>query len=221
MTSRVRGPIHAPRGRMLPFTATDTAQNSMHCKLLACPRHLVPTIDLSAHTSQWTRQSVKHRRTTCAACIPTSFWARSIRCTQYSGCLVSPFRLHSHARCRKLSVTGNRWDLLIARDVLDHFTMFSACRFCLTPLRPSTPASNVLPLSGNVFFSCIRASLSEPSVSCLNRPGFRTLALSRWSALGGPPPAPTRLGYGDASLSPLRVVGLSPSKPWCPLVHVA
>ena len=41
-----------PRGQMLPFIAADTAQNSMHCMLVACPWHLVPTIDLSAHMSQ-------------------------------------------------------------------------------------------------------------------------------------------------------------------------
>ena len=45
----------------------------------------------------------------------------------------------------------------------------------LTPSRPSTLTSNVLPLSGNLFFSCIRASRSEPRVSCLHRQGFRTL----------------------------------------------
>ena len=34
MTTRVHGSIHVLRGRMLPFTADDTAQNSMHCKLV-------------------------------------------------------------------------------------------------------------------------------------------------------------------------------------------
>ena len=60
-------------------------------------------IDLSTHTSQWSRHFVKHRRTTCSACIPTSFWiqARSPRCALNSGCLVSPFSRWSwnHSRC--------------------------------------------------------------------------------------------------------------------------
>ena len=33
MTSGVHGSIHAPRGRMLPFTADDTAQNSVATRL--------------------------------------------------------------------------------------------------------------------------------------------------------------------------------------------
>ena len=46
MTSRVHG---SSRGRVLPFSADDTAQNSM--ALRTRPWHFVPTVDVSAHTS--------------------------------------------------------------------------------------------------------------------------------------------------------------------------
>ena len=49
------GTIHAPPGRMLAFTATDNDEHSIHGKLVAGPWHLVPTIDISPHTSHWTR----------------------------------------------------------------------------------------------------------------------------------------------------------------------
>ena len=81
-----------------------------HCSKLhalqTCPWHsLVPTIDLSAQTSQCTRHFVKHHHTTCAACIPTSFWvqARSTWCTLNSGCLVSPLRLDAVGIIRDVS----------------------------------------------------------------------------------------------------------------------
>ena len=50
---------------------------------------------------------------------------------------------------------------------------------------------------------------------------FNSWHFSRWSAHGVPPPlAPTRLGYGDVSLAPLRALRQSPSTLWLPHVHV-
>ena len=115
MTSRVRGSIHVLKGRMLPFTADDTAQNSMHCKL-------VPGTSLRQSTSHRTRPSDVISSSIVGQPVlrasPTSFWiqARSTRCTLNSGCLVFPFRL---------DVVGIIRDVLnlssISRNVIDVF----------------------------------------------------------------------------------------------------
>ena len=56
------------------------------------------------------------------------------------------------------------------------------------------------------------------SVSSPYQLDFRFPALSRWSALGAPPPlAPTRPGHGGVSLVPLRALRQSSSTLWRPL----
>ena len=66
-------------------------------------------------------------------------------------------------------------------------------------------------------------ALLMPSVLSTNQQGFRTPALSRWSALGGSPPLvhPQDLGMEVSHSSPLRAARLSLSTPWRPLEHVA
>ena len=91
----------------------------------------------------------------------------------------------------------------------------------LTPLRPSTLASNVLQLCGSSLSSSIRAFPSGPSASSPHRqgcstPGTFTMVSSRRATASC-----TRLGYGSVSLFLLRAATLSPSTPWRPLVHVA
>ena len=86
---------------------------------LSTPWHLVPTVDLSAHSSSEHVNFVKHRWTTRAACITTSFssWLNTV----YSEFWLSGFSVSS--RC-----SWNRSGHLITHDVLDPFTMFSTCR---------------------------------------------------------------------------------------------
>ena len=208
MTSRVHG---SSRGRVLPFSADDTAQNSM--ALRTRPWHFVPTFDVSMNTS-YRQASQDHP---CCARLHVSqdpsssnavfseFWL--------SGCS-SPCSW-DHSRRSQPVVYLNRCSQPVVSLPAGPLTQIS-------PLRPSTPTLNALPLSGNLLFSCIRASPSEPSVSSPNRQGFRTMAHSRWSTFGGSLLlAPTRVGYGGVSLVPLRALRLSPSTLWRPLVHVA
>ena len=81
------------------------------------------------------------------------------------------------------------------------------------PKRHTRPSSNYAAARS----SSIRAVPSEPRVSSPRRRIFRLPALSRWSAHGVPSAlVPTRLGYGDVSLVPLRVLKRSLSTLWHP-----
>ena len=153
MTSRVHESIHAPRGRMLPGAAVDTAQNSMHCKLVACP---------------WFRQLTSQRTRTNEHVIPPRIARQpvlrapprrsglklvgSIRCTLNSGCSRCSLSLH---------------------DILDHLTIAWPSRVAgssLTPSRPSTLTLNVLPPSGNLLFLLMHSRF-VPSSAEFSHPG--------------------------------------------------
>ena len=143
-------------GRMLPFTAVDTAQNSMHCKLVARPWHLVPTIDLSAHASQCCVDPHVVLGSSSLDTVCSDFWQ--------SGFSVSSRCCWSNSRCSQ-PVNLDR----CSRSVV--FVAAQVAGSSLTPLRPSTPTSNVLPLPGNLLFSCTRASpLSQ--AFCAQSAGF-------------------------------------------------
>ena len=192
------------------FIASDTVQNSMHVTASSWSTtsrrlsgHLVPTTDVSVHMSQRKR----HLSSVAGHSVPrasiTAFWTHPGSLsfnTVYSEFLTVWFlRFVSNqtlAVC-ELNVTGNRPSLCITHDDFNPPFFVGQSRVAGSSVTPPRP----LTLSGNLLFSCIRASPSEPHASCLNRLGSRTLALSRWSALVGPAlPAPTKPEYEGVAL---------------------
>ena len=171
MTTAVHGSIHA-LGVKCPCIASDTAY---HCKFVVhdftpLSGNLVPIIDVSLHTSItefWTHAG-PHSFNTVHSEFLTVWFLRFVSNQTLAVC--------------ELNVTGNRLGLLTTHYDFNPAFFLAQSRVAdssLTPLRPSTLASNVLPLSGNLLISCVRASPSEPDASSLCWLGSPTLALSR------------------------------------------
>ena len=117
MTSRVHGSIHTPRCRILPFCAADTAQTALHCKLVACPWHLFPIIDLSTHTSHTSFCQASPGNLCCVHPSRRSGLklARSIRCTLKStrnGSL-SGNTIHNHGAFSSKYSSNKIWLLAV------------------------------------------------------------------------------------------------------------